>query len=66
VDGLLEAERATGTLDFLGTRKKEARELERNTARRRLLGVEVRVVRGSRAWRVLTPFARIVGRIRRR
>jgi hypothetical protein len=65
VDGLLEAERETGMLDLLGARRKAARELDRNTARRRVLGVELRVVRGSPAWRILSPFARISGRRQR-
>jgi len=65
VDGLLEAERETGMLELLGARRKAARELDRNTARRRVLGVELRVVRGSPAWRILAPFARITGRSRR-
>jgi len=61
VDGLLEAERQTGMLDLLSARRKAARELDRNTARRRFLGIELRVVRGSLAWRILSPFARILG-----
>ena len=61
VDGLLEAERETGMLELLGARRKAARELDRNTARRRFLGVELRVVRGSPTWRILAPFARIFG-----
>jgi hypothetical protein len=65
VDGLLEAERETGMLELLGARRKAARELDRNTARRQVLGVELRVVRGSPAWRILSPFARITGRRRR-
>jgi hypothetical protein len=65
VDGLLQAERETGMLELLGARRKAARELDRNTARLRVLGVELRVVRGSAAWRILSPFARIFGRVRR-
>jgi hypothetical protein len=61
VDGLLEAERQTGMLDLLSARRKAARELDRNTARRRFLGIELRVVRGSLAWRLLSPLARIFG-----
>lgn len=61
VDGLLEAERETGMLELLGAQRKAARELARNTARRRFLGVELRVVRGSPAWRILAPFARLFG-----
>jgi hypothetical protein len=61
VDGLLDAERQTGMLDGLRMRRQAARELERNTARRQALGIEVRVVRGGRAWRVLSPLRRLFG-----
>jgi hypothetical protein len=65
VDGLLEAERRTGMLDFLRERRQAARALERNTARRSVLGVEFRVVRGSPAWRVLSPLRRLLERTSR-
>jgi hypothetical protein len=65
VDGLLQAERETGMLELLGARRKAARELDRNTARGQFLGVELRVVRGSVAWRILSPFARVFSRRRR-
>jgi hypothetical protein len=61
VDGLLEAERKTGMLDLSKARSQAARELERNTAHRNVLGVELRVTRGSRAWRILSPLRRLLG-----
>ena len=61
VDGLLEAERKTGMLDLMRVQGQAARDLERNTARRNVLGVELRVVRGSRAWRILSPLRRLLG-----
>jgi hypothetical protein len=61
VDGLLEAERKTGMLGILRERRQAARALERNTARRSALGVELRVVRGSPAWSVLSPLQRLLG-----
>ena len=61
VDGLLEAERRTGMLDLLRIRGESARDLERNTGRVRILGMEIRVVRGSPAWRVLSPIRRLRG-----
>jgi hypothetical protein len=61
VDDLLEAERRTGILDELRIRRQASREAARRIARRRFLGVELRIVRGSPAWRILAPFARIFG-----
>jgi hypothetical protein len=66
VDGLLEAARKTGMLDLLRERRKAARDLERNTARRHIMGIELRVVRGSPAWRVLSPLRRLFGLVGRR
>jgi hypothetical protein len=60
VDGLLEAERQTGMLDLIRTRGQSARDLELNTGRKRILGVEIRVVRGSAAWRILSPIRRLL------
>jgi len=61
VDGLLEAERQTGMLDLLQARSQPTRDLERNTAHRNVLGVELRVVRGSTAWRIMSPIRRLFG-----
>ncbi len=63
VDGLLEAERQTGMLDLLRIRGQSARDLERNTARRSIFGVELRVTRGSTAWWILSPLRRLFGNI---
>ena len=60
VDGLLEAERQTGMLDLIRIRGQSERDLERNTGRKRILGIEIRVVRGSTAWRVLSPIRRLL------
>jgi hypothetical protein len=59
VDGLLEAERQTGMLELHGARRKAEREAERAIARRRILGIEVRMQRGTPVHRALSWMRRI-------